>query len=145
MTVCSETSAYKIQMPGNYSEETIQQNKTFLKSRISGYKKSHLRVQKVASQGTKSRISGYKESHLRVQKVASQGTKSRISGYKKTIILLSILCGSEIWSFTLRGINILQVLRSRKIWQSSKLRYYTSFISFNLRTSTVNNILNLTL
>jgi len=26
-TECSETSAYKIQIPGNYPEENIQQNK----------------------------------------------------------------------------------------------------------------------
>jgi len=29
-TVCSETSAYKIQRPGNYPEENIQQNKSKL-------------------------------------------------------------------------------------------------------------------
>jgi len=30
-TECSETSAYKIQMPGNYPEESMQQKKNFLK------------------------------------------------------------------------------------------------------------------
>ena len=29
-TECSETSAYKIQTPGNYPEESIQQNNSYL-------------------------------------------------------------------------------------------------------------------
>jgi len=34
---------------------------------------------------------------------------------QKTIILLSILFGSEIGSFILKGISILQILRPRKL------------------------------
>jgi hypothetical protein len=46
-TVCSETSAYKIQTPGNYPEENIQHMSIMLDTFFSTYTKNVKRITKM--------------------------------------------------------------------------------------------------